>query len=157
MTEKALSIFQCDFRKKYTIQHALLAMIEKAGKILDKDRTFGALLTNLSKAFDYMTQDLLIAKLQAVNFIVNALNLIFNYLTGRKQGVKMTFSFRSYLDIFGRTNFRISIIQSISLWFIHLLWGSWYHDDKTPYVCSENVDVALEKLEEVGKVLFEFF
>ena len=115
MTEKALSIFQCDFRKKYTIQHALLAMIEKAGKILDKDRTFGALLTNLSKAFDYMTQDLLIAKLQAVNFIVNALNLIFNYLTERKQGVKMTFSFRSYLDTFGRTNFRISIIQSISL------------------------------------------
>ena len=157
MTEKALSIFQCNFRKKYTIQHALLAMIEKAGKILDNDRTFGALLTNLSKAFDYMTQDLLIAKLQAVNFIVNALNLIFNYLTERKQGVKMTFSFRSYLDIFARTNFRISIIQSVSLWFILLLWGSWYHDDKTPYVCSENVDVTLEKLEEVGKVLFEFF
>ena len=30
------------------------------------------------------------------------------------------------------------------------------HDD-TPYVCSENVDVTLEKLEEVGKVIFEWF
>ena len=29
-------------------------------------------------------------------------------------------------------------------------------DDITPYVCSENVDVTLEKLEEVGKVLFEW-
>ena len=32
-----------------------------------------------------------------------------------------------------------------------------YADDNTPYVCSENVGVALEKLEEVGKVLFEWF
>ena len=30
-------------------------------------------------------------------------------------------------------------------------------DDNTPYVCSENVDVTLEKLEEVRKVLFEWF
>ena len=27
----------------------------------------------------------------------------------------------------------------------------------TLYVCSENIDVTLEKLEEVGKVLFEWF
>ena len=32
-----------------------------------------------------------------------------------------------------------------------------YADDNTPYVCSENVGVTLEKLEEVGKVLFEWF
>ena len=30
-----------------------------------------------------------------------------------------------------------------------------YTDDNIPYVCSENVDVTLEELEEVGKVLFE--
>ena len=32
-----------------------------------------------------------------------------------------------------------------------------YADDNTPYVCSENIDTTLEKLEEVGKVLFEQF
>ena len=32
-----------------------------------------------------------------------------------------------------------------------------YADDNTPYVCSGNVDVTLEKLEEVEKVLFEWF
>ena len=32
-----------------------------------------------------------------------------------------------------------------------------YADDNTPYVCSENVGVTLEILEEVGKVLFEWF
>ena len=30
-------------------------------------------------------------------------------------------------------------------------------DDNTLYVCSEKVDVILEKLEEVGKILFEWF
>ena len=30
-------------------------------------------------------------------------------------------------------------------------------DDSTMYVCSENFDVTLEKLEEAGKVLFEWF
>ena len=32
-----------------------------------------------------------------------------------------------------------------------------YADNNTPFVCSENVDVTQEKLEEVGKVLFEWF
>ena len=32
-----------------------------------------------------------------------------------------------------------------------------YADDNSPYVCSENIDATLEKLEEVRKVLFEWF
>ena len=75
-------------------------MIEKAKKILDMGGTFGAVLTDFSKAFDCMTHDLLIAKLHALNFDVNALNLIFDYLTGRKQRVKINSSFISYQDIF---------------------------------------------------------
>ena len=91
MTENTLSIFQCGFRKKYSTQHALIAMTEKTKKTIDKGGTFGALLTDLSKAFDCMTRDAL---------DMNALNLIFDYLTGRKQQVKINSSFSSYLDIF---------------------------------------------------------
>ena len=68
------------FSQKYSTQHALIAMTEKARKILDKGGTFGALLTDLSKAFDCMTHDLLIAKLHALNFDMNPINLIFDYL-----------------------------------------------------------------------------
>ena len=32
-----------------------------------------------------------------------------------------------------------------------------YADDNTPNVCSENIDVTLEKLEKVGKVLLNGF
>ena len=48
-------------------------MIEKARKILDKGGTFGVLLTDLSQAFDCITHDLLIVKLQALNFGMNVL------------------------------------------------------------------------------------
>ena len=99
MRENVFSIFQCCFRKKYSTQHVLIPIIEKARKILDKGGTFGALLTDLSKAFDCMTHDLLIAKLYALNFDMNVLNLIFDYLTGRKQRAKINSSFSSYLDI----------------------------------------------------------
>ena len=47
-----------------------------------------------------MTHELLIAKLRILNFDINALNLIFDYLTERKQRVKINSSFTSYLDIF---------------------------------------------------------
>ena len=47
MVENALSILQCGFRKNYTTQHALIAMIEKLRKIHDKGGTFGGLLTDL--------------------------------------------------------------------------------------------------------------
>ena len=32
-----------------------------------------------------------------------------------------------------------------------------YTDEKTPYVCSRNVDVTLKKLEEVAEIFFEWF
>ena len=79
MAANALSAFQCGLRKTYSTLHALIAMIEKARKILDKDGTSGALLTDLlSKAVDCMTHEFLAAKLYALNFNINTLNLIFD-------------------------------------------------------------------------------
>ena len=137
-------------------------MIEKAKKILNKGGTFGTLLTDLSKAFACMTHDLLIAKLHALNFDMHALNLIFENLTGRKQRVKINSSFSSYLDIFqGVAQGSIlgpllfNLFHCDLFLFVEEVDIMNYADDNTPYVCSENVDVTLEKLEEVGKVLFE--
>ena len=165
MTENALSIFKCGFRKKkYSTQHALIAMIEKAGKIFGKRGTLGALLTDLSKAFDCMTHDLLIAKLHALNFDTNTLNLIYDYLTERTQRVKINSSFISYLNILQGVPQRSilgPLLFSLFLCDLFLLAEEAdimsYADDNTSHVCSENVDVILEKLEEVGKVLFEWF
>ena len=118
MTENVLSIFQCGFRKKYSTQHTLIAMIEKTRKILDKSGIFGALLTDLSKALDCMTHDILIAKLHALNFDMNVLNLIFDYLTEGNKQSKLSPVLAHIQHISRRPasiNFSTAIIQCISL------------------------------------------
>ena len=42
----------------------------------------------------------LLAKLHPLNFDMNAFNLIFDYLAGRKKRVKINSNFSSYQDIF---------------------------------------------------------
>ena len=66
--EPILSKFLCDFRKGFNSQHCLLSMLEKWKTALDNKKNFGALLTDLSKAFDCLSQDLPLAKLNAYGF-----------------------------------------------------------------------------------------
>ena len=91
-----LSNFQCGFRKGFNTQQC--HRDEKA-KTMDKDRHFSALLTDISKAFDCLPHDLLIAKLDAYGFKNDALYLIFNYLNNKKQRVKINSSFSSFQNI----------------------------------------------------------
>ena len=74
--EDVFSKYQCGFRKGYSAEHCLLVMIEKWKKIVDRGGVFGALLTDLSKAFDCILHDLIIAKLKAYGFQTDALNLV---------------------------------------------------------------------------------
>ena len=83
--DNILSKFQCDFRKDYSPQHCLLLMIDKWKKAVDNHKVFGAVLTDLSKAFDCISHDLLIAKLNAYGLFLPALKLISDYLQNRKQ------------------------------------------------------------------------
>ena len=53
--ESNLSRYQCGFRKGFSVLTTLLPMIEKWRESLDSDGNFGALLTDLSKAFDWLT------------------------------------------------------------------------------------------------------
>ena len=63
-----ISKFQCGFHKGFSTQNCLLYMIENWKESLDQGSHYGALLTDLSKAFDCIMHDLLIAKLQAYSF-----------------------------------------------------------------------------------------
>ena len=60
--DNILSKYQCGFRKGHGTQHCLLLMLEKWKKALDNKEAFGALLIDLSKAFDCLSPELLIAK-----------------------------------------------------------------------------------------------
>ena len=56
--------FQGAFRKGYRTQQCLTTVLEKWKSATDKEKCFGALLTNLSMAFDCFPPELLIAKLK---------------------------------------------------------------------------------------------
>ena len=71
----------------------------KAFEQNNKKDVCGLILTDLSKAFDCVSHDLLIAKLNSYGLDQNALNVIHNYLSGRSQKTKVGSSFSDLLDI----------------------------------------------------------
>ena len=64
-------------------------MLEKLKSAIDNKKTFGALITDLSKAFDCLSHELLLAKLHASGFRIPALRLVYSYLKNRKQITKI--------------------------------------------------------------------
>ena len=63
-------------------------MFEKWKRSVNDSKIFGALLTDLTKAFDCLDHELLIAKLNAYGFGLTALKLVQNYVSNRKQRTK---------------------------------------------------------------------
>ena len=93
------SKFQCGFRKGFNAQNCLLLMIDKWKKAVDNNKAFGALLTDLSKAFDCICYDVLVAKLHAYGLSLSASKMIQDYLLNRKQRTKIGSSYSAWENI----------------------------------------------------------
>ena len=76
--EYKLSSYLSAYRKSYSTQHVLI-------RLIDKNYYVGAGLLDLSKAFDCVPYDLIIAKMHAYGFSMDALKLILSYLINREQ------------------------------------------------------------------------
>ena len=85
--EDKLSIFLCGYRKGMGAQNCLLYLISKWKSSLDRSSKCGILFTDLSKAFDCLSHELLIAKLDSYGFDYASLKLIYSYLSDRLQRV----------------------------------------------------------------------
>ena len=118
--EPFFSKFQRGFSKGCSAQ--VLSMLEKWKSAVDNQKRFGALLTDLSKAFDCLSHDLLIAKLNACWFSIDSLRLVQDYLTNRKQRSRINSAKSSWQKNFIRSSpgisFRGSFIQYIFMGFI---------------------------------------
>ena len=66
--DSILSKYQCGFRRGYNTQHYLITLIEKWKKNVDNGGAFTAMFKDLSKAFDCLSHELLITKLDASGF-----------------------------------------------------------------------------------------
>ena len=74
--DSTLSKYQCGFGRGYNAQHCLITLIGKWKKSVDNGGAFGTLFTDLSKAFNCLSHELLIAKLDAYGFDKDTLKLV---------------------------------------------------------------------------------
>ena len=81
----------------YGTSNVILRLIENWKAQLDKGKFVGAVLMDLSKAFDWVPRDLLIARLHAYGFNFDSLVFYYSYLKRRKQCVKINNFLSSFL------------------------------------------------------------
>ena len=162
--ENFLSKFQFGFRKGYSAQQCLVALIDLWKKSVDKKKEFGILLTDLSKAFDCVNHTLLIAKLEAYGVEERSLKFLISYFTNRVQKVRINNTYSTLKNIIhgvpqgsvlGPLFFNIYICDLF--FFVNDTYVANYADDTTLYIAEDTIPEVIEALENCSKVLFTWF
>ena len=133
-------------------------------KCLDKSGVVGTVLMDLSKAYDCLSHNLLLAKLSAYGFDESAIKLIANYLSNKYQRAKIGSTFSSYLEILrGVTQGSIlgPILYNLSIndlmFFIQETEVCNFANDTTIYSCSRNFKETTLKLSNDTHLILNWF
>ena len=139
----------CGFRKGFSTQHSIFRLLQKWQNALDNKKVIGTILMDLSKAYDCIPHDLLLAKLSAYGFSDKSLVFIKSYLSSRKQRVKIGSEFSEWLNILigvPQGSILGPLLYNFSLNDIFLFVKNSelcnFADDNTLYAC----DVSFEKV-----------
>ena len=131
---------------------------------LDNKEIVGVILCDLSKAFDTMPHDLMIAKLEAYGFGKQSLKLIYDYLDGRKQRCKVGSTYSTYMDVLTGVPQRsvlgpllFNIFINDFFYFIHESQICNFADDNSLYASGKTLDEVCCKLEKDMKIAMKWF
>ena len=89
MTISKITFLPTSSDSEKVTEQCLVIMLEKWKKAVDKKGNAGAILTDLSKAFDSLSHELLIAKLSAYGLNQESLEYILSYRKDKKQRTKV--------------------------------------------------------------------
>ena len=162
--DKYFSSFISAYRKSYSTQQVLIRLLEEWREKLDKNFIVGAVLMDLSKAFDCIPHDMIIAKLAAYGFKRETLRLIYSYLKGRKQCVKINNAYSDYNEIIsgvpqgsilGPVYFNLSINDLF--FFIEKASMHNFADDNTLSAWGETVSKLIDTLESESNIAIDWF
>ena len=141
------------FIKNHSTQHCFSCMLEIWKKVLDKGKYISAIFIDLSKAFDTLNHELLIAKLGANGFETDSLRYMKSYLTNRKQRVRVNKTFSDWErittgvpqgSILGLLLFNI-FLSDLVLFISHSSFSN-YADDNTLYTFEGNLKEIKDNL-----------
>ena len=139
-------------------------MLEKWKGAVDDKKVFGVLLTGLSKEFDCLSHELIIAKLNAHGFSLPAIKLIHDYLSNRQQRSNINHDFSSWKEVvfgvpegslLGPMLFNI-FLNGLFLVMKETEFTS-YADDKTLYDAGNTIEVVTDSIQESFERLFKWF
>ena len=129
-----------------------IVYLDKWKKAVDSNKVFGAILTDLSKAFDCVCHDLLIAKRSPNGLSLLALKLIKGYLQYRKQRTKIESSYSNWEYITsGVPQGSILGLLFLNITLCDLFFEDEnncfanYADDTTPYLVGTTTAEVLRK------------
>ena len=88
-SESFLNNILCGFRKTRGTQHAPFKLLQSWQQVLNNGSFICIILMDLSKAYDCIPHNLLIAKLECYGVDKASLRLLLDYLTRRKQRAKI--------------------------------------------------------------------
>lgn len=152
------------YRKNHDTQAVLLRAVDDWKVALDQGKIPGALLMDLSKAFDVIPHGLLIAKLKAYGYNTEVLQLLKSYLENRKQRVKIDDVRSQWTEvsmgvpqgsILGPTIFNVFLNDLFIVMDGTDIYN--YADDNTISFSGTSVEEVIENLNESGTRVTEWF